>query len=753
MPTQGQVDEGGYPLDSDTDWRETLKAWQLDHLPPGPPGDPGAKGDPGPDGPSAFDVAVAQGFIGDEDAWLASLEGAKGDPGDPGTPGTPGDPGVAGDPGPRGFQGAQGPLGPAGLPLIPFNVPVAVVFGVTQDGWGTGRPSVAHVDWYGPTQPPNMQPGDAWFNTDTTAIVDTTPPPAQTGFVAIALDASVSLAWDAPNAAVAYTVVYQNGVDIGHVSGGQDPSFLAAPVVNGVAYTYYLQHFSAADVGGDFSATRTVTPHGGADTTPPAVPTGLALTPGNGQIAIAWNPNNEADLAAYYLYEDSGSGFPADGTPTQQFPVGTTSTTLTGLTNGHLYSFKIQAVDTSGNRSPQSAAQTIAPTSGSDTTPPADVAGLTGSVVGGQAHLAWTANTDSDLAGYNVYQQNAGVGAFNLVATIAAAPGVAKTWDSVGLVGNTRYDFIVTAFDTSNNESAKTVPPATDVRVDLPGAGSASFTRPVVHFASNGAVAGCTGEWSAQAGVDANSHPWELGPTDNVKVPSWGSHVVAGPTPTRTSTALQPAWRSSGMGPSSRPRVHFDASATQSLDSAAETVLTTDSTVFFVFSVDAVGSTQHNMLGNGGDTGPASMSLVVDTAGNLRFIRTNDNIPLFGPAAGTGAIVANKVYLLEMFSAGATLFWRIWSSSGGGANSATSPASAAGSPLSHPLSQVGIRWRKLIFGSKGSSAIATETFFSGSISHLIRYHNYSANGGAASDTIVQTDRELIIDGLNSVFLR
>lgn len=47
----------------------------------GADGDPGAAGDPGADGASAYEVAVANGFVGNEAAWLASLQGADGDPG------------------------------------------------------------------------------------------------------------------------------------------------------------------------------------------------------------------------------------------------------------------------------------------------------------------------------------------------------------------------------------------------------------------------------------------------------------------------------------------------------------------------------------------------------------------------------------------------------------------------------------------------------------------------------------------------
>ncbi len=44
----------------------------------GPPGDPGAEGEDGADGASAYQVAVINGFVGTEAQWLASLVGAAG---------------------------------------------------------------------------------------------------------------------------------------------------------------------------------------------------------------------------------------------------------------------------------------------------------------------------------------------------------------------------------------------------------------------------------------------------------------------------------------------------------------------------------------------------------------------------------------------------------------------------------------------------------------------------------------------------
>lgn len=79
----------------------------------GADGAAGAPGADGVDGLSAYQVAVANGFVGDEAAWLLSLvgpagaDGADGVDGAPGTPGADGLPGADGAPGPAGADGAS----------------------------------------------------------------------------------------------------------------------------------------------------------------------------------------------------------------------------------------------------------------------------------------------------------------------------------------------------------------------------------------------------------------------------------------------------------------------------------------------------------------------------------------------------------------------------------------------------------------------------------------------------------------------
>ena len=74
----------------------------------------GGAGEPGK---SAYEIAVEQGFEGDEQAWLESLKGEKGDPGPQGPPGADGKDGA---------DGEQGPPGPPGKDAEPQFTPEQV---------------------------------------------------------------------------------------------------------------------------------------------------------------------------------------------------------------------------------------------------------------------------------------------------------------------------------------------------------------------------------------------------------------------------------------------------------------------------------------------------------------------------------------------------------------------------------------------------------------------------------------------------
>lgn len=61
---------------------------RIDTIEQAPTPTDGQDGQDGTDGKSAYQIAVDNGFSGNESAWLESLKGEPGDPGDPGDPGS-----------------------------------------------------------------------------------------------------------------------------------------------------------------------------------------------------------------------------------------------------------------------------------------------------------------------------------------------------------------------------------------------------------------------------------------------------------------------------------------------------------------------------------------------------------------------------------------------------------------------------------------------------------------------------------------
>jgi hypothetical protein len=64
---------------------------------------------------------------------------------------------------------------------------------------------------------------------------------------------------------------------------------------------------------------------------------------------LGWDPNTEAELASYRVYQSTTPG--VYGTAVATVPAGASSYTVTGLTMGSTYYFRITAVDSTGNES------------------------------------------------------------------------------------------------------------------------------------------------------------------------------------------------------------------------------------------------------------------------------------------------------------------------------------------------------------------------------------------------------------------
>jgi fibronectin type 3 domain-containing protein len=182
------------------------------------------------------------------------------------------------------------------------------------------------------------------------------------------------------------------------------------------------------------ASTRAVaeaTAYGVVDTTPPAVPTGLAATAGDAQVSLDWSDNVEGDLAGYRVYRDGAQVF--DGVASAYLD--------SSAANGTTHSYTVSAYDTSGNVSAQSSAVQATPLAAGLL--PAVPTGLAATVAPGSVTLGWDANTDPDVA-YRLRRDGVEI----------YAGSTAGFTDSTAPAGE-KVSYTVSAYDTAGNESAQ----------------------------------------------------------------------------------------------------------------------------------------------------------------------------------------------------------------------------------------------------------------------------------------------------------
>jgi len=182
------------------------------------------------------------------------------------------------------------------------------------------------------------------------------------------------------------------------------------------------------------------------DTTPPANPTGLSASGGDGSVSLDWNDNGEGDLAGYRVYRSTSSG---GGYSAVSGLIGSSAYTDNSVSNGTTYYYVVTAEDTSGNESGNSNEDSATPMATPDTTPPAAPTGLSANGGDGTVSLDWNDNGEGDLAGYRVYRSTSSGGGYSAITGLLGSS--AYTDNSVS--NGTTYYYVVTAEDTSGNES------------------------------------------------------------------------------------------------------------------------------------------------------------------------------------------------------------------------------------------------------------------------------------------------------------
>lgn len=202
-------------------------------------------------------------------------------------------------------------------------------------------------------------------------------------------------------------------------------------------------------------------------TTPPTAPTNLAATAvSSTQISLNWGASTTNGVLANYIVQRcQGSGctnFAQVATPAA------TSYNDVGLTSNTSYSYRVEAVDTSGNLSGFSNVATATTQIPQPPTAPANLAAAASSA--SKIALSWAASTSNvGLAGYIVQRcQGTGCANFSTVATPAGT-----TYTDSGLTASTSYSYQVAAVDTAGNTSTfSNVATATTLTAQQPSAPS-----------------------------------------------------------------------------------------------------------------------------------------------------------------------------------------------------------------------------------------------------------------------------------------
>ncbi|MTA27758.1 MAG: hypothetical protein F2562_02745, partial [Actinobacteria bacterium] len=220
-----------------------------------------------------------------------------------------------------------------------------------------------------------------------------------TNLVATPGNGQVALSWNAPSATggtpISGYVVSQSfdgstWTNISSGTGSAVTAYLVTGLTNGTPVSFRVSAVNGAGAGA-FGAPATATPR-----TPASSPTNLVATPDNGQVTLSWSApsSNGGAPVTSYIVESS-----TDGGTTWTYETTTSSSlhTVSGLTNGVAYAFRVSAVNAGGTGSAtRPALATPFSVSGA-------VVGLAATPGDGQAVVSWSVPSNTGGAPVSSY--------------------------------------------------------------------------------------------------------------------------------------------------------------------------------------------------------------------------------------------------------------------------------------------------------------------------------------------------------------
>jgi uncharacterized protein (TIGR02145 family) len=275
-------------------------------------------------------------------------------------------------------------------------------------------------------------------STAITPVAPNTVPGPPTSVVAIAGNASASVAFVAPtnnggSAITGYTVTSSPG---GITATGPTSPINVTGLTNGTAYTFTVVATNAIGNSSPSTASSAVTPSA---PTVPGPPTSVTAVGGNAQATISFTApaSNGGSAITGYTVTSSPGGITATGA--------TSPLNVTGLTNGTAYTFRVVATNAVGNSVASAASTAVTPVPPNTVPgPPTAVVATAGNASASVAFLAPTNNGGSAITGYTVTSSPGGF----------TATGATSPINVTGLTNGTAYTFTIVATNSIGNSVA-----------------------------------------------------------------------------------------------------------------------------------------------------------------------------------------------------------------------------------------------------------------------------------------------------------
>jgi hypothetical protein len=172
---------------------------------------------------------------------------------------------------------------------------------------------------------------------------------------------------------------------------------------------------------------------------PPGAPTSVTATPGNGQATVSWIAPSSNGSSAIISYTVTSSPGGLSATTTNG---STTSATVTGLTNGTIYTFTVRANNIYGTSATSTASNSVIPSIPPNT--PTNIYAVAGNT---NAAISWSAPTSNGGTSVTSYTITSTPG--NITKTTSLTYGIIS-----GLTNGISYTFTVYATNSGGNGTA-----------------------------------------------------------------------------------------------------------------------------------------------------------------------------------------------------------------------------------------------------------------------------------------------------------